>query len=161
MKILYFNLLFRFCKKTFLFLFIFSFYSLNNKQLGSRHSITSIGCISKSLLQTMPRRLCFRVDFNPSVFLILLWRIVKVEFGFKSCGIHDLPQETFAERSNRPRILDSCDCIHNRRIENIGRIRTTKLLLLMRSLAVIVSIVGGLGLAIGISDLAVHVNGFV
>ena len=104
----------------------------------------------------MPCRLCFSVDFDPSVLLILLRRIVKVELGIKSRGIHDLPQETFAERSNRPRILDSRDCIHNRRIENVGRVRTMKLLFIVRSLTVIVSIVG---LGSGITDLAVHFNG--
>jgi hypothetical protein len=111
----------------------------------------SFKSISKSLLQTMPHRLCFRVNFDPSVFLVLLWRIVKVELGFKSCSIHYFPQERFAERSNRPRILDSCDCIHNRHIENIGRIRTTKLLFI-RSLAVIV-----VGLVVALlTGLAVH-----
>lgn len=144
------NLLIKKNKKILFFYFFYSFifccifirhhisHTLYRTSWATRRSFKSA---SKSLLQTMPHCLCFRVNLDPSVFLVLLWRIVKVKLGFKSCGIHDLPQETFTERSNRPRILDSCDCIHNRRIENIRRIRTTKLLSIVRSLALIVSTV--------------------
>jgi hypothetical protein len=132
-------------------IFFYFFYSFIFCCIFIRHHIShtlyrtswatrrSFKSASKSLLQTMPHCLCLRVNLDPSVFLVLLWRIVKVELGFKTCGVHDLPQETFTERSNRPRILDSCDCIHNRRIENIRRIWTTKFLFIVRSLAFIVS----------------------
>ena len=87
-------------KKYFLFFFVFySFLFLfnvnTNQNQNQNHVCALIRCISKSLLQTMPFKFCFRINFHPPVFLILLWRVVKVEFGFKLGAVRNLPQVTF------------------------------------------------------------------
>ena len=98
-------------------------------------------CISDLLLLAMPQNLWLGVDSDPSEFLVLLWRVVKVQLGLFFSATHDLPQVVFTIRANSPRVLDSSDCIDNCRTHHVGWKGSAKFLLFIGRLTVIISTV--------------------